>query len=154
MLKPVREIHVSVLLLEADNNIGPAFRGQCCPLCPLTTVLFLINSLHSGVLTLRNTISFGFYTPESAFWKEDTRAAIYQTLSMASLVAQTVKNLPTLQETQVQSPGGEDPLEEEMAVHSSILAWEIPWTGKPGGWQSMGSKTVRQDWGLNNNNMN
>ena len=52
---------------------------------------------------------------------------------MASLVAQTVKNLPTMQETWVQSLGGEDPLEEEMAVHSSILAWRIPWTEEPGG---------------------
>ena len=58
---------------------------------------------------------------------------------MASLVAQTVKNLPTLQETQVQSPGGEDPLEEEMAVHSSILAWRLPWTEEPGGLPSVGS---------------
>ena len=50
----------------------------------------------------------------------------------ASLVAQTVKNLPAMQETQVQSLGWEDPLEEEMASHSSILAWEILWTEEPG----------------------
>ena len=56
----------------------------------------------------------------------------------ASLVAQTVKNLPAVQETQVQSLGPEDPLEEEMATHSSILAWRIPWTEEPGGLQSMG----------------
>ena len=58
---------------------------------------------------------------------------------MASLVAQTVKNLPTMQETWVQSLGGEDPLEEEMAVHSSILAWRLLWTEEPGGLQSVGS---------------
>ena len=52
-----------------------------------------------------------------------------------SLVAQTVNNLPAVQETCVQSLGGEDPLEEEMAIHSSILAWKIPWTEKPGGLQ-------------------
>ena len=51
---------------------------------------------------------------------------------MASLVAQMVKNLPVRQETQVQSLGQEDPLEEEMATHSSILVWEIPWTEEPG----------------------
>ena len=51
----------------------------------------------------------------------------------ASLVAQTVKNLPAVQETRVQSLGGEDPLEKEMATHFSILAWEIPWTEEPGG---------------------
>ena len=51
-----------------------------------------------------------------------------------------VKNLPAKQETWVQSLGWEDPLEEEMATHSSIPAWEIPWTEDPGGLQSMGSK--------------
>ena len=50
-----------------------------------------------------------------------------------------------MQETQVPSLGGEDPLEMEMATHSSILAWEIPWTEEPGGLQSMGSQRVRHD---------
>ena len=48
-------------------------------------------------------------------------------------MAQTVNNLPAMQETRVQSLGWEDPLEEEMATHSGILAWEIPWTEEPGG---------------------
>ena len=51
-------------------------------------------------------------------------------------MAQSVKNLPVMQETRVQSLGGEDPLEKEMAIHSSILAWRIPWTEEPGGLQS------------------
>ena len=51
---------------------------------------------------------------------------------MASLVAQTVKNLPTMQETQVPSLGREDPMERGIATHSSILAWRIPWTEEPG----------------------
>ena len=55
----------------------------------------------------------------------------------ASLVVQAVKNLPAMQETQVQSLGGEDPLEKEMATHSSNLAWEIPWTEEPHGLQSI-----------------
>ena len=59
--------------------------------------------------------------------------------SLASLVAQMVKNLPAMQETQVQSLSGEDPLEKEMATHSSVLAWRIPWTEEPGGLPSMGS---------------
>ena len=63
----------------------------------------------------------------------------------ASLVAQTVKSLPTMQETWVQSLGQEDPLEKEMATHSSIPAWEIPWTEEPGGLQSMGSQRVECD---------
>ena len=54
-----------------------------------------------------------------------------------SLVAQTVKNLPAMQETGVQSLGGEDPLEKGMATHSCILAWKIPWTEESSGLQSM-----------------
>ena len=61
------------------------------------------------------------------------------------MVAQMVTHLPALQETQVQSLGWGDPLEKEVATHSSILAWRIPWTGEPGGLQSMGSQTVRHD---------
>ena len=56
----------------------------------------------------------------------------------ASLVAQTIKNPPAMQETQVQSLGWEDPLEKGIATHSSIFAWRIPWTEEPGGLQSMG----------------
>ena len=63
----------------------------------------------------------------------------------ASLVAQTVKNLPAMQKTQVRSLGQEDPLEKEMATHSSILAWRIPWTEQPHGLQSMGSQRVGHD---------
>ena len=55
----------------------------------------------------------------------------------ASLVAQAEKNLPAMQETQVQSLGQEDPPEKETATHSSTLAWRIPWTEEPGGLQSM-----------------
>ena len=55
-----------------------------------------------------------------------------------SLVAQTVKHLSTMWETQVQSLGWEDPLEKEMAIHSSTIAWKIPWTEEPGRLQSMG----------------
>ena len=63
----------------------------------------------------------------------------------SSLVAQTVKRLPTMQEIWVQSLGREDPLEKEMATHSSTLAWKIPWTKEPGRLQSMGSQRVRHD---------
>ena len=63
----------------------------------------------------------------------------------ASLVAQLVKNLPAVQETQVRSLGQEDPLEKEMATHSNLLAWEIPWTEEPVRLQSMGLQRVRHD---------
>ena len=56
-----------------------------------------------------------------------------------------VKNLPAKQETQFQSLGQEDPREKEMAIHSSILAWRIPWTVEPGGLQSMESQRVGRD---------
>ena len=56
-----------------------------------------------------------------------------------------VKNLPVMQEFLVQSLGQEDPLEKEMATHSSFLAWEIPWTEEPGGLLSMGSQRGRHD---------
>ena len=58
------------------------------------------------------------------------------------MVAQMVKNLPAVQETWVQSLGWEDSLEKEIATHSSILVWEIPWTEEPGGLQSMGLDTT------------
>ena len=63
----------------------------------------------------------------------------------ASQVAQMVKNLPAMQETWVQSLGREDPLEKEMATHSSILAWKIPWVEEAGRLQSMGSQRVGHD---------
>ena len=56
-----------------------------------------------------------------------------------------VKNLPAMQETRIRSLGQEDPLEEGMTTHSSILAWEIPWTEEPGGLQSMGSQRFIHD---------
>ena len=62
-------------------------------------------------------------------------------LLWVSLVAQMVKNLPTVWETWVPSLGWEDPLEKEMATHSNILAWKIPWTEEPDGLQSIGSQS-------------
>ena len=66
-------------------------------------------------------------------------------IPQASLVAQMVKNLLTVQETQAQSLGQEDPLEKGIATHSSIPAWRMPWTEEPGGLQSVGSQRVRHD---------
>ena len=66
-------------------------------------------------------------------------------LAWASLVAQTVKNLPAMQKTRVQSLGWEDPLEKGMATHSSILVWRIPWTEEPGGLQYKELQRVRHN---------
>ena len=64
---------------------------------------------------------------------------------MGFLVAQTVKSLPAIWETWVQSLGQEDLLEEEMVTHSSILVWKVPWTEEPGGLQSTGSPSILYD---------
>ena len=66
-------------------------------------------------------------------------------LGASSLVAQLVKSLPVVRETWVLSLGREDPLEKEMASHSSVLAWRIPWMEEPGGLQSTGSQRVGHD---------
>ena len=65
---------------------------------------------------------------------------IHSEYNWASLVAHMVKSLPAMLETWVQSLGWEDPLEKEIATHSGILAWKIPWTEAPGGLQCMGSQ--------------
>ena len=80
--------------------------------------------------------------------KSRTRLSDFTSLHaprQASLVAQTVKNLPAMQETWVRSLGWEDSLEKGVATHSSILAWRVPWTEEPGGQHSMGSQRVGQD---------
>ena len=64
---------------------------------------------------------------------------------MASLVAQLVESLPAMRKTWVQSLGQEDPLEKEVATHSSIFAWNTPWTEEPNRLQSMGSQRVGHD---------
>ena len=77
---------------------------------------------------------------------DNTEFQIPLPLEGASLVAQRLKHLPPMRETWVWSLGQEDPLEKEMATHSSILAWRIPWTEEPGELQSTGSQRVRHDW--------
>ena len=67
-------------------------------------------------------------------------------ISLTSLVAQMVKRLSTIQESRVWALGWEDPLEKEMAIHSSTIAWKIPWTEEPSRLQSMGSQRVGHDW--------
>ena len=74
-----------------------------------------------------------------------SRFSSFSLSSGASLVAQSVKNLPAVQETWVRSLGWEDLLEKEMATHSSILAWKISWTEEPGGLLSMGSQRIGHD---------
>ena len=94
---------------------------------------------HAAVwLHLVATIHLRFTIMQSSWWLAG--------VSRASLVAQRLKRLPAMQETWVRSLGWEDPLEKEMATHSSILAWRIPWTGEPGRLQPTGSQRVGHDW--------
>ena len=76
--------------------------------------------------------------------------SFYPHILGASLLAQMVKNLPAMQETRVQSLGHEDPLEEDMTTHATVLAWEIPWTEEPTKPQSIGSQRVVHDFATNN----
>ena len=85
----------------------------------------------------------GIEPGSSALQADSLPADFYQLV--APLVAQTVKCLPTLPEIWVQSLGWEDLLEKEMATHSSVLAWKIPWAEEPGRLQPMGSQRVRHD---------
>ena len=101
-------------------------RSQCIPQTPLqqNTAGWLILLLAAPVCRL--------LVPQSG-------------IKPASLVAQTVKRLPAMWETLVGLLGREDPLEKEIATHSSTLAWKIPWTGEPGKLWSMGSQRVGHD---------
>ena len=89
-----------------------------------------------------------FSKPESWFSQAFLIGALGISIRLiwASLVAHRLKHLPPMRETQFRSLGQEDPLEKEMATHSSILAWRIPRTEKPDGPQSMGSQTFRHNW--------
>ena len=87
-----------------------------------------------------------FTSSRTGFWTQASRLQNWSSLPLSSLVAQMVKHLPAMRETQVWSLGWEDPLEKEVATHSSILSWKIPWMEEPGGLQSMGSQRVGHDW--------
>ena len=91
------------------------------------------------------TITLNVRLSTDEFWDIKKFSPYYPSFG-ASLVAQRIKRLPAMQETQAWSLGWEDPLEKETATHSSILAWRIPWTEEPGGLQSTGSQRVGHDW--------
>ena len=85
-----------------------------------------------------------FNSTNACMWYQVICQLVY--MEKASLVAQTVKRLPTMWETWVRSLRREDPLEKEMATHSSMLAWKSPLTEEPGRLQSMGLQRVGHDW--------
>ena len=106
----------------------------------LLTLLYWMNSTHIWGLNYISPVSFlnDFNKLQSPCWR-----------AWASLVAQMIKNLPSVQETWVWSLGLEDPLDKGMATHSSILAWRILWREVPGGLQSTGLQRVGHDWVTN-----
>ena len=95
------------------------------------------------------SVTFSFLIFKWVKWYQDDNLNFPPALLWASLVAQTAKNLPAVQETMVLSLGWEEPLEKEIATHSSILALRIPWTEEPGELRSMGSQRVGHNWATN-----
>ena len=108
--------------------------------------------LQGNILTQRwnlclifSSLAGGFFTA-SATWEAYIYIFIYLTvLSLEASLGAQVVSLPAMRKTRVQSLGWEDPLEKEMAPHSSILAWKIPWTEEPGGLRSTGLQRVRHE---------
>ena len=99
----------------------------------------LVRPLMTNVkMTVRDDCTVSACTPHPTL----STKVLTPCLSRASLVAQRVRHLPAMQETWVQSLGREDPLEKEMATHSSITAWRIPWMEESGGLQSTGSQRI------------
>ena len=94
----------------------------------------------------RSTLSSSTLVPTPHFFLDCVAFGCPSTPPWTSLVVQMVKRLPIMWETWVRSRGREDPLEKEMATHSSTLAWRIPWMEEPGGLKSMGSQRVRHYW--------
>ena len=105
-------------------------------ICGESTVCVLV---HYQALELGSLIS------KLKVTDQDTIFSFTLSVSWVSLVAQTVKSPPATQETWVRSLGWENPLEKEMATHSSIVAWRILWTEEPGGLQSVGSQRIGHD---------
>ena len=127
---------------------------------PSWTALASPTPSHPSRLLQSTGLSSPCYTATS-YWLSILHTVVYMfqcyslnSVSLSpwvSLVAQTVKNLPAMQKLWFWSLGQEDPLREEMATHSSVLAWGIPWREEPGGLQSMGSQRVGHDWATNTN---
>ena len=126
-------------LLVADFSLCPHKVDRASSLC-----LFLSgHQSHHGYPSLMTSSNYlpKFLPPKPSYW----RSEVQHVHSWVSLVTQAVKNPPAMQETQVQPLGQEDPLEEEMATHSRMLAWKIPRAEEPGELQSMGLQRVGHD---------
>ena len=114
------------------------------PTFSLSTFTFIKRLFSSSSLSAIRVVSSA-YLRLLIFRLIHAQMEITRLYKVVSLVVQLLKNLPAMQKTWVRFLSWEDPLEKEMATHSSILAWRIPWTEEPGGLQSMGSQRVRHD---------
>ena len=164
---PVLRISRSLLKLVSTESVMPSNHVTLChPLLLLPSIFPSIRVFSVSVLHIGWPKYWSFSTSSSNKYSGLISLGLTDLFSLQSkglsrvfsrttvwkhqfLVAQTVKNLPEMQKTQLQSLGQEGPLEKGMASHSSILAWTIPWTEEPGGLQSRGSQRVGHDWAKN-----
>ena len=128
---PHRQVWVPItpVITMASRHCQMSSWGTKLPLLESHQSILLMPSNHRPL----SQASYGYFKESWAYKRSSNTFSIY----MTSLVAQMVKSLPAMQETQVQSLGWEDPPEKEMATHSSILTWEIPQTEEAGGLPSM-----------------
>ena len=120
---------------------------KAMPQHPATTHLSLSFHMKTGMIPslLEMGVRGKYRTTNERQTRHQTIHCCLNVIFKICLVAQTVNNLPAMWETWVPSLGGEDPLEKELATHSSILAWKIPWTEEPGRLLSLGLQRSRQD---------
>ena len=134
------------------SNLNKGNAKECSNYCTVALISYARKVMLKILQTrLQQYVNHELWDVQTGFRKgrgtRDQIANIHWNINITtSLVAQTVKCLSAMQETRVQSLGWEDPLEKEMAIHSSTIAWKIPWTEDPGRLQSMGSQRVRHDW--------
>ena len=132
-----------------SNTTKSHFSLRCSRFCWMNISLFAYAFFWRPQIFLSFVISFGYYlfSPIMCSWLMRYLGTCTSLLiTWASQVSWMVKCLPAMQETWVLSLDQDDPLEKEMAIHSSTLAWKIPWTEEPGRLQSMGSQRVGHDW--------
>ena len=127
-------------LLAVQGTLKSLLQHHSLKASILRHSVFFIVQLSYPYMTTGKTIALTRWT-----FVGKVISLLFNMLPRLVLVAQTVKRLPVMRETQVQSLGWEDPLEKEMATHSSILAWRILWIEEPGRLQSTGSQRIRHD---------
>ena len=151
---PARCVMLQPMYLASFHTASPMLPPQGLCLCYFIIlehhfylICLYISFISQGktqVLFLRKSF-LGFFQVPKYSSSHSVYHLQFSNLGYESLVSQKVKNLPALQETLVQSLGWEDPLQEVMATHSTMLAWGLSWIEEPGGLQSMGSQRVRHD---------